>query len=393
MAAALLGWQAWFGSYLLLVCAHNALPRHVDPHHPATNPDAIQLMLSKLQVGSHHHPNMLGAVLQWYLTGSLPRAVQLIAVIVIGIFFTIDLLDNRVGLRFGCDLLQVGGCLPHCLRRTCCDNSCSPLQVNIFFVVLTVLVFAALFDINQHKYWMRDTIVAAVVSLAAAVSICWFTGIRRWAALIVVYLFLFNTNLEWYFGLYRVKEPRNRKTWRIFLGLAGIMGVFSCGFWAIHQVQLQRDMFPNSIFFKVDHLRQEMVFDHLSIIGLRLDLTKAALYGTSRYVSSLLHALILDSQTTNPGPSPPARQCPATRGTIASPGVAFPNGRVTPNRVAWARVVVGVGAGTSSMVLARQPRTWTAAAQTATRMKSLRSLTTRPTSDTAIRFAIPAGLG
>ena len=39
--------------------------------------------------------------------GLLCGADQLIAVAVILLFFTIDFFDNRVGLRFGCDLMQV----------------------------------------------------------------------------------------------------------------------------------------------------------------------------------------------------------------------------------------------------------------------------------------------
>jgi len=70
-----------------------------------------------------------------------------------------------------------------------------------------------------------------------------------------------------------VKEPRNRKLWRVFLGLAGIMGMFSCGLWAIHMMQTRTSLFPESIFMQVNHDDQSVMFDHLHIIGLRLDLS------------------------------------------------------------------------------------------------------------------------
>jgi len=92
---------------------------------------------------------------------------------------------------------------------TACPNDCSSVapckQVNIFFVLLSVLIFAAVFDINQHPYWFRDTVVASIVSLLAALAICWATGTTKLAALAALFLFLLNTNLEWFFGLYRVR--------------------------------------------------------------------------------------------------------------------------------------------------------------------------------------------
>ena len=81
----------------------------------------------------------------------------------------------------------------------------------------------------------------------------------------------------------QVHEPRNRKMWRIFLGVAGAFGMFACGMWAIHTVQTRQDIFPTSIYFRVDPVEREVSFDHFHIIGLRLDVTNAALNGTSRY--------------------------------------------------------------------------------------------------------------
>ena len=77
--------------------------------------------------------------------------------------------------------------------------------MNIFFVVVSILVLSVLFDINQHKYWMRDTIAATIVSAVLAGFLWWLTGAQRWAALASLFLFLLNTNLEWFFGLYRVR--------------------------------------------------------------------------------------------------------------------------------------------------------------------------------------------
>jgi len=50
MAVNCFGWMAWFGWYLHLVWQHNALPRHVDPQHPATSYKATRKMITKLQV-------------------------------------------------------------------------------------------------------------------------------------------------------------------------------------------------------------------------------------------------------------------------------------------------------------------------------------------------------
>lgn len=82
------------------------------------------------------------------------------------------------------------------------------MQVNIFFVVVSILVLSVLFDINQHKYWMRDMIAATIVSAVLAGFLWWVTGAQRWAALASLFLFLLNTNLEWFFGLYRVRACR-----------------------------------------------------------------------------------------------------------------------------------------------------------------------------------------